>query len=208
MSEHCLSGILRTLGIGLVMAGILFTPSPAMADTTTEARAQTVREIAELIHETARRWNSQDYSTVLELWDPDEPMPLYLAEEQAGWFIGQDRLRAYLDPARPDPGLEALRETMYDIQVNPIAPDLAIAAWYMHFEMKRRHSKPMAEDVRVSAVFRRTPAGWRYIYWAESPKTATIYIKDLMQKNLSEDWNEFFEQARQRRLEVTRKKAQ
>ena len=205
MSKHHPFGIPALLATGLLLATPATTGAPAM---DAEARAKTVSEITELIHETARRWNSQDYSTVLELWDPDEPMPMYLAEEQAGWFIGHDRLRAYLDPARPDPGLEALREKMYDIHVNSIAPDLAIAVWYMHFEMKRRHSNPMGEDVRVSAVFRNTPAGWRYIYWAESPKTATIYMKDLMQKNLSDDWDEFFEEARLRRQEVTQKKQQ
>ena len=57
-----------------------------------------------VIHDTAARWNSQDFSTLLELWDPNEPYPTYLAEEQAQWFIGWDRLREYLDPAAAESG--------------------------------------------------------------------------------------------------------
>ena len=107
--------------------------------------------VIEVIHATADRWNSQDYATVLELWDPDEPFPFYLAEEQPQWFVGWERLREYLDPPRPNPVVEAIREEMYDIKVKQIAPDLAIAIWQMHFEMKTIGSNPIGEEVRVSA---------------------------------------------------------
>ena len=162
--------------------------------------------VIEVVHATAERWNSQDYSTVLELWDPDEPFPTYLAEEQAQWFVGWDRLRDYLDPPRPNPAIEALREQMYDIQVKQIAPDLAIAVWYMHFEMKIIGSDPIGENIRVSAVLRNTADGWRYIHWAESPKTASIYLDELMNKDVNEDWDEFYEAAKQRKRDVWKKK--
>lgn len=159
-----------------------------------------------IIYDTAERWNSQDYATVLELWDPNEPYPTYLAEEQSQWFIGWDRLRAYLDPPRPVPVVEAIREEMFDVRVKQIAPDLAIAVWYMHFEMKIIASNPIGEDVRVSAVLRNTPDGWRYIHWAESPKTAPVYLEDLMEKEVAPGWDEYFEGAKQRRKDVLKKK--
>ena len=162
--------------------------------------------VIEVVHATADRWNSQDYSTVLELWDPNEPFPTYLAEEQAQWFVGWDRLREYLDPPRPNPAVEAIREEMYDIQVKQIAPDLAIAVWYMHFEMKVIASNPIGENIRVSAVLRDTDDGWRYIHWAESPKTAPVYLEDLMEKDVEPGWDEYFEGAKQRKREVWRKK--
>ena len=115
--------------------------------------------VIDVIHDTAARWNSQDFASLLELWDPDEAFPTYLAEEQAEWFIGWERLRGYLAPERPNPIVEAIREEMYNIKVKLIAPDLAIAVWEMHFEMKTIGSHPIGEEVRVSAVLRNT-SGW------------------------------------------------
>lgn len=144
-------------------------------------------EVTAIIHATAEAWNSQDYASVLELWDPDEPTPFYLAEEQADWFVGWDKLRAYLAPPKPSPAVQGIREEMRDIHVNHIGPDLAIAAWWMHFEMKIIGRKPIGEEVRVSAVLRRTPAGWRYIHWAESPMTGVMYMQKLMERDVDQD---------------------
>lgn len=144
-------------------------------------------EVTALIHATAERWNSQDYASVLELWDGDEPVPFYLAEEQRGWFIGWQALRAYLDPPRPSPAVQGIREEMHDIHVKEVAPGIAVAAWEMHFEMKIIGRPPIGENVRVSAVLRRTAAGWRYIHWAESPMTASIYLQSLMEKEVDRE---------------------
>lgn len=163
-------------------------------------------DVRAVIHDTAARWNSQDFATLLELWDPDEPYPTYLAEEQAQWFIGWDRLREYLDPPRPNPAVEAIREEMSNIHVKQIAPDLAIAVWELHFEMKIIAANPIGEDVRVSAVLRNTDQGWRYIHWAESPKTAMVYIEDLFERDVAPGWDEYFEGAKQRKKEVWRRK--
>jgi hypothetical protein len=155
---------------------------------------------------TAEAWNSQDYSNVLDLWDPAEPFPTYLAEEQAQWFVGWDRLREYLDPPRPSPAVEVLREEMFKIQVKQIGPQLAIAIWEMQFEMKSTFGKPIGEHVRVSAVLRNTDEGWRYIHWAESPKTAMVYIEDLFETQVAPGWDEYYEAALARKKEVWRKK--
>jgi len=164
------------------------------------------KAVQEVVYDTARRWNSQDFATLLELWDPNEEFPTYLAEEQAQWFVGWPRLREYLDPPRPNPAVEAIRETMYDIQVKEIGPGLAIAIWEMDFEMKVIASNPIHERVRVSAVLRETDNGWKYIHWAESPQTAMVYIENLYEKEISDDWDEFFEQAQKDKKEVWRKK--
>jgi hypothetical protein len=173
---------------------------PISVDPEVEAAVKAV------VLDTAERWNSQDFATVLELWDKNEPFPTYLAEEQAQWFVGWDRLNEYLDPAMPNPILDAIREEMFQIQVKEIGPDLAIAIWEMRFHMKMRFSNAIGETVRVSAVLRNTPEGWRYIHWAESPKTAMVYIEDLYEQDVDDDWPEFFEEAKKRRTEVVKKK--
>lgn len=156
-----------------------------MATTDDEAAAERA-EVMALIHATAEAWNSQDFSQVLALWDPAEPVPFYLAEEQEDWFIGWEALRSYLAPPRPSPAVQGIREEMRDIQVKFPAPGLALAAWWMHFEMKIIGRPPIGEDVRVSALLRRTTAGWRYIHWAESPMTASRYLTKLMERDVDQ----------------------
>ena len=158
------------------------------------------------IKATEGHWNSQDYSRILELWDENEAFPTYIAEEQSQWFVGWDRLRGYLDPPRPNPAIEALRMDFYDIQVKQIAPDLAVAIWYHHFEMKVIGSNPIGETVRGSGVFRKRDDGWKWIHYAESPKTAPVFLEDMMEKEVRDDWDEFYEQAVKDKKEVWRKK--
>ena len=188
-----------------VIAGAHKTVTPMVTiDVSPEVEAA----VTAVVYETAERWNSQDFSSVLELWDQNEPFPTYLAEEQAQWFVGWNRLRDYLDPPAPNPIIEVLREEMSKIQVNQIAPDLAIAIWEMHFEMKVRGSNPIGEDVRVSAVLRNTPEGWRYIHWVESPKATMVYIENLFEQGVAEGWDEYYKAAMQRKKEVWQSKRQ
>ena len=180
------SAVLASLRATFVL-GVALTMTAHSIDSAEAAEQDEIAAIKAVVHETAERWNSQDYRTVLELWDQDEEVPFYLAEEQDGWFIGWEPLRAYLAPPLPSPVMEGLREEMHDISVKLIADDLAIAAWYMHFEMKMRGRPPIGENVRVSAVFRKKPEGWRYIHWAESPMTALVYIEKLFQRDVDHE---------------------
>jgi len=162
--------------------------------------------VIKTLKETEKRWNSQDFATILELWDEDQEVPTYIAEEQGQWFVGWDRLREYLDPPRPNPAVEALRMEYYDMQVKQIAPDLAIAIWYLHFEMKIIGSNPIGEEVRASGVFRKKDDGWKWIHYAESPKTAAVFLEDLMETQVRDDWDECYEQAQKNKKEIWRKK--
>jgi hypothetical protein len=53
--------------------------------------------------------------------------------------------------------------------------------------MKIIGRKPIGEEVRVSAVLRRTAAGWRYIHWAESPMTGVMYFTKLMERDVDQE---------------------
>ena len=156
--------------------------------------------------EAEKRWNSQDFATLLELWDDKDSFPTYLAEEQSQWFVGWPRLNSYLNPPKANPVIEAIREEYSGIQVKQIAPDLAIAIWYMHFEMKTIASKPIGEDIRVSAVLRKKDDAWKFIHWAESPKTALVYVEDLFEKDVAPGWDAFYEQAQADKKAVWKRK--
>jgi ketosteroid isomerase-like protein len=205
--------IISTVSVALVVGLFVFSSSAfagghkvvkPMVDIPVDPE---VRDgVIETLKETEKRWNSQDFATILELWDEDQEVPTYIAEEQGQWFVGWDRLREYLDPPRPNPAVEALRMEYYDMQVKQIAPDLAIAIWYLHFEMKIIGSNPIGEEVRASGVFRKKDDGWKWIHYAESPKTAAVFLEDLMETQVRDDWDEFYEQAQKDKKEIWRKK--
>ena len=182
------STVLASLRATFVL-GVALTMTAHSIDSAQAAEQDDIAAIEAFIHHTAEVWNTQDFRKVLDLWDPDEEVPFYLAEEQERWFLGWEPLRAYLAPPLPNPVLEALREEMYDISVKLIADDLAIAVWYMHFEMKMRGRSPLGEEIRMSAVLRKKPEGWRFIHWAESPLTPTAYIDKLREKEV--DYEKF-----------------
>ena len=175
---------------GSLWAGGHTTPpkfDPSLLDANLNA------ELTATIDELAAKWNSQDYSTVLEMWDPDQEVPFYLAEEQADWFIGWEPLRDYLDPPQPNPMIEAMRLQPSNVRAKLIAPDLAIAVWDLKFEMKMRFQQPIGEEIRVSGVLRKKPEGWRFIQYAESPKTAMVYLQGLIAEQIEPDFLDFVE---------------
>ena len=198
-----LIAILLTLGSSLAFAGghkVVLPIVDIPVDPEVEAGVKAT------LMATQEGWNSQDFATILELWDEDQAFPTYIAEEQGQWFVGWDRLRGYLDPPRPNPAIEAMRLFYYDIQVKQIAPDLAIAIWYLHFEMKAIASNPIGEEVRASGVFRKKDDGWKWIHYAESPKTAPVFLEDLLETQVRDDWDEFYEQAIKNKKEIWKRK--
>jgi len=179
---------LKALATGAAAGGSLAAAAGA-ADITAEIEA--------LLRETERIWNSQDTARLRELWDGDDPQPFYLAAEQDDWFVGWDAINGYLAP----PGskvTEAIRVKFYGIRARLLAPDLAYAAYWMRTEMKIVFApKPFGSDNRVSAVFRRAAAGWRYVCYAEGFQSPTLYMQKLIEKNVSPDYAEFYQRMKQ-----------
>jgi hypothetical protein len=150
--------------------------------------------ITELLRETERRWDSQDTSSLKELWDTDDPEPFYLAGEQDNWFVGWEELNAYLDPKGGPKITQAIRVRFYDIKARLLAPDIAFAAYWMRTDMKLIFQpKPFGSDNRASAVFRRKPEGWRYLAYAEAFQAPNMYMNHLMEKDVAEDYQQFFD---------------
>ena len=161
--------------------------------------AELTSQINEVVMGMAERWNSQDYKTVLELWDKDVDVPVYLAEEQYGWFVGWEALNNYLDPARPTDVIDVMRFQIYDVRAIRLADDLAIGVWEYQFEMKMAFGKPYGKRVRGSGIFRKKSEGWRFIYYAESPKSPFISIEEAFQNQLSDGWDEFYKEANEKK---------
>ena len=55
-------------------------------------------EIETVLQQAAELWNTQDYGRLKELWDNDDPEPIYHAEEQQDWVIGWKELEKFWEP--------------------------------------------------------------------------------------------------------------
>jgi hypothetical protein len=177
-----------------ILTGISGASLAAAAPTATLASTDITAEITALLRETETRWDSQDTASLKELWDTGDPEPFYLAGEQDDWFSSWEQLNAYLAPEGGPKITQAMRVRFYNIKARLLAPDLAFAAYWMRTDMKLVFQpKPFASDNRVSAVFRRKPEGWRYLAYAEAFQAPNMYINKLMEKDVADDYQEFFD---------------
>jgi hypothetical protein len=185
-------------------------------DVGSTAPPEVTRDVEALIGEFASRWSSPEWNTLLDLWDRDENTPYYLFSHQADWLIGWEQMDAYFseDPSVPvkdvselnpvgmtqielihyefrnESDLQAMRYTPAGIRVRQIAPDLALAIWYVKFDYKPRYGRAMGETFKANALFRNTADGWKFIHYAETPDSAIMYVERLYQQQASPDFVE------------------
>ena len=189
----------RNCVLGLVAGASLVVTESSSAESLTAIAAPATNEdlateIGALLRQTEDLWNAQDTSKLLALWDTDDPEPLYLAGEQDNWFAGWKAINDYLAPVGKPKITEAFRVKFYDLRVRRLADDLAFAAYWMRTDMKLVFSpKAFGSENRVSAVFRRKPAGWRYTCYAEAFQAPTLYMQKLIEKDVPPDYREFYE---------------
>jgi hypothetical protein len=185
-------------------------------DVGSTAPPEVTRDIEKLIGEFGARWSSREWRTVLDLWDPDEKTPYYLFSHQPDWLIGWDQLNGYfaekqtvpvkavseLNPVgmqqielahyeyRNEKDLEAMLYTPDGIRVRKIAPDLALAVWYVKFQYKPYYLPAMGESFKANAVFRNTKDGWKFIHYAETPDSAIMYFERLYRQQATPEFIE------------------
>ena len=72
-------------------------------------------EIIELINETKRIWDTQNYSDLKNLWDTDDENPLYIPEERIDFPTDWKSLEKYWDPIPGRKILEGIRLSLIHI---------------------------------------------------------------------------------------------
>ena len=154
---------------------------------------QVCEEIAALIHEMGRRFTAMTDPQPHLLFDPDEPMPQYLGEEMEDWMIGWDALKWYFETPERFAVMEAMDYHASNIRVRMLADNLALATWNVLAEMKFKRGAPVGEKLRANGVFRKTADGWRFIYYAEAPKSTMTYMKDLYANMASDEFRARFD---------------
>jgi hypothetical protein len=197
-------GFLQSLFAGTSSAALFSAAGPQVAAATnidsglSGTNEAVTAEITALLRETEVIWDSQDTARLRDLWDGDDPEPFYLAGEQENWFAGWDEINGYLAPPAGSPKVtEAIRVRFYDIRARLLAPDLAFAAYWMRTDMKLVFApKPFGSDNRVSSVFRRKPEGWRYVCYTEAFQAPTIYMQKLAEKDVSPEYQEFYDRVK------------
>jgi hypothetical protein len=172
------------IGVAAAAAGLLASPARALArapkaqprETTVMSTLQ--EEIQSVLDTYVAHWNDYDADAMIAMWDRDEPEPIYVAEEidpLRGW----DTLEAYW--RAPDPATTEHLITTRDLTAREIAPGVVHAFWQMgwnvYFSTERMYAKPIGGEVRTTALLRKTPDGWKFFHWIESPLASLIQLK-------------------------------
>jgi hypothetical protein len=138
---------------------------------------QTLSEdVAVVLDRLVAAWNALDFEALEQLWDAGESQPFYLPEEAPNALTTWSALRGYWQQTRRV--TRALSMRTWDLQTKPIADDLAVALWQMHWNASvEGYERPVGGDNRVTAIFRRRGPDWRFIHYVEAPLAPILYMK-------------------------------
>lgn len=176
------------------LAAILLVMNPAFAaePALPLASPEVQKEVEAMVHRMSAMFTDLKGPQPLELFDRNDPAPQYLAEEQPDWMIGWDKLEWYFNSAERKAVVEAMDMNPSNIRVRSLAPDLALATWDILAEMKFRFGPPLGEKLRANAILRRTAEGWRFIYYAEAPKSTMAYMRDMYENMARPEFKQRF----------------
>ena len=144
--------------------------------------------LQELLKQFETRWNELRPTALRELWDPDEKEPFYIAEEIAEPMYGWEQIEPYWREAEQILVKFAIRT--FDMRWKSVADGLVVMNYTMHWNgiVRGMEHNPLGLDVRVSALLRRTAAGWRFCHYVESPLGAFPYLQASYRANVDPDF--------------------
>lgn len=204
-------GVDRRAALGLLLAlGGLGTGQPAGAaahagrpaaggrPVPPDQQGDLHRAIEAVLEQTAAIWNSQQFHRLKEVWDAEDPEPWYVPEEVPEPFFSWPAIERYWNPGRRV--LDAFRWQFSNLKVKALAPDLTLAIFDHFYEIAVAvgpPAPPTAGFDRCLALFRRRPAGWRHILYAQCPLGPDTYLRALRERIVSPDFDEFRRQVRE-----------
>lgn len=182
-------------------------------DMGSTAPPEVTEAIESLVTDFAGRWRAATWTTVKNLFNPDDE-PYVLLAHQPDWLVGWDELNGYFSnkptmpeksiPAQAPPGLREIEASHYEyraenelaemmytpdrIRVRMIDDDLALAIWYVDFQFKPRFGSAKGEHFKANAVFRNTADGWKFIHYGEAPMSAIMYMERLYRSQVSQEF--------------------
>ena len=166
-------------------------------------------EIDAVLKRTEEIWLAQEWWRLPdEIWDRDDPTPMYVAEELYDVMIGWDVLDQYIFP--PKKGLDAFRWGYSNLWVKELAPGVALALYDHWFEIKIKAPGPIGTPRhgfdRVLSLYNQTADGWRQSLYAQCPLGPDTYVRAMAEKLVGDDFDEFYRQLQNKDIEDPRLK--
>lgn len=164
-------------------------------------------EIDTVLKRTEEIWLAQEWWRLPEeIWDRDDPTPMYVAEELYDVMIGWDILDEYIFP--PKKGLDAFRWGYSNLWVKELAPGVALALYDHWFEIKIKAPGPIGTPRhgfdRVLSLYNKKPDGWRQSLYAQCPLGPDTYVRAMAEKLVGEDFDEFYRKVQNKDIDDPR----
>ena len=207
MAFASLLGAAGTLGTGPARASNHLRPGERPEYPPCDP--QLLAEIDGVLSRTEAIWNAQEWWRLPEeIWDREDPTPMYVAEELYDVMIGWDILDRYIFP--PKKGLDAFRWGYSKLWVKALAPGVALALYDHWFEIKIRAPGPIGVPRhgfdRVLSIYNKRADGWRQSLYAQCPLGPDTYVRAMAEKMVKPDWDEFYRDVKSRDIQDPRLK--
>ena len=139
-------------------------------------------EILDLIQETKRIWDTQNYSNLKSLWDAEDNNPLYIPEEKVDFPTDWDSLERYWNPVPGKKILDGIRNDYSNIKIKLISKEVAIILMDLNYDLKVINSQPLSGFDRIMCVVVKKDGDWKYSAYIEAPMNPMSQVY-LMWKN-------------------------
>ena len=139
-------------------------------------------EILDLIQETKRIWDTQNYSNLKSLWDAEDNNPLYIPEEKVDFPTDWNSLERYWNPVPGKKILDGIRNDYSNIKIKLISKEVAIILMDLNYDLKVINSQPLSGFDRIMCVVVKKNGDWRYSAYIEAPMNPMSQVY-LMWKN-------------------------
>lgn len=186
-----------------------FYPGTEIGST---ASPEVTAAIETLVTDFASRWTAERWTTVKDLFDPDDDAPYVLMVHQPDWLVGWDQLNNYFSEEQKTPvkevpdgapdGIQQIEASHYEyrteselsammytadrVAIHEIDDDLAMATWYVDFQYKPGFMPAKGEHFKANAMFRNTKDGWKFIHYGEAAMSPIMYMERLYRSQVSQ----------------------
>jgi hypothetical protein len=162
-----------------------------------------------VLKHTEEIWLAQEWWRLPEeIWDREDPTPIYIAEELYNVMVGWETLDRYIFP--PKKGLDAFRWGYSNLFVKELAPGVALALYDHWFEIKIKAPGPIGTPRhgfdRVLSIYNLRDDGWRQSLYAQCPLGPDTYARRMAEKLVGDDWDEFYKDVKSRDIQDPRLK--
>ncbi|MFN8534862.1 MAG: nuclear transport factor 2 family protein [Dehalococcoidia bacterium] len=140
-------------------------------------------ELTALLETWQGYWREKNFAGLRSLWDADEPEPLYIAEEAAEPMESYEVIQAYWDESAKV--MDRILVRTWGLRAREVAPGIALVFFKLHWDAAIGPRPPIGGDVRVSAVLRRKPEGWRFFHYLEGPLAMLTQVRRYAEEQVT-----------------------